>query len=269
MTNEQLAALIGEGGNDELLPLLWEKMRKFYGMLADRYVRGHADKCAQCGVTAADIKQESYFAMLESIKAYNGRKPEQQDLLFTSFCDYHFKNHADNMIGNNRGNRTDPLRNSTLSLDEPLTNKDGDEDATRGDLLPDPESEDPFKEIEEKDFRQSLWKTAKAALKSRPILWEVTERYYRGGETLQEIGDSHHITRERVRQIKETALRRLRHSASMKTYCTTSYYQPLSIESFRRGGSIVERITEQRDRHDRYSTFVSELERRKLENNDE
>ncbi len=27
MTNEQL---IGQGGNDELLPLLWEKMRKLY-----------------------------------------------------------------------------------------------------------------------------------------------------------------------------------------------------------------------------------------------
>ena len=155
MTNEQLAALIGEGGNDELLPLLWEKMRKLYRKMSNKYALHFSEKCAQCGVTAEDIQQECYFAMLDSIKAYNDRKPEQQDLLFTSFCDYHFKNHADLMIGiGNRGTHRDPLKNYTMPLDEPLTDKDGDTDTTRLEMIPDPDAEKPFQEIEREDYRQ-------------------------------------------------------------------------------------------------------------------
>ncbi len=135
MTNEQLAALIGAGGNDELLSLLWEKMRKFYRMASDKYARQHANKCTQCGVTADDIRQESYFAMLDSIKAYNDRKPEQEALHFISFCGFHFRHYADLLIGNNRrGTHKDPLKNAVISLDEALPDKDGDTDTTRGEL---------------------------------------------------------------------------------------------------------------------------------------
>ena len=40
-----------------------------------------------------------------------------------------------------------------------------------------------------------------------------TERYCRNGE---EIGDKYNLTRERVRQIKEKAIRRLRHNTKSK-----------------------------------------------------
>ena len=99
MTNEHIAALIGEGGNDELLPLLWEKMLRFYRMAAQKYERLHSVRCAQCGVTYEDILQESYFAMLDSIKAYNERTPEQAALRFISFCGCPFRTRASALIG--------------------------------------------------------------------------------------------------------------------------------------------------------------------------
>lgn len=39
MTNEQLAAFIKQGGNDELIPILWERIRKIMYMKSDSTVR--------------------------------------------------------------------------------------------------------------------------------------------------------------------------------------------------------------------------------------
>lgn len=41
MTNERMAEIIAEGDNDELLPLLWEKMRRLFGMWADNFYTTH------------------------------------------------------------------------------------------------------------------------------------------------------------------------------------------------------------------------------------
>lgn len=68
MNNERLAALIGEGGNDELLPLMWEKMRKLFKLWADKFYTGHKARCDLCGVTNSDLFQECYFVMLEAIR---------------------------------------------------------------------------------------------------------------------------------------------------------------------------------------------------------
>ena len=262
MTNEQLAALIGEGGNDELLPLLWEKMRKLYRKMSCQYAQHFADKCAQCGVTAEDIQQECYFAMLDSIKAYNDRKPEQQDLLFTSFCEYHFRHYADLLIGNNRrGTHKDPLKNAVVSLDEALPDKDGDTDTTRGELIPDPEAEKPFQDIEREDYRQWIRRTMQRALApyGNPRLWEVINGYYFEGRTLQSFADEWGITKERVRGIRENAARKLRRSAELRKQYMLSEYQHIGVESFQRDGSIVERVAEQRNRSDAYAETIRDI----------
>ena len=262
MTNEQLAALIGEGGNDELLPLLWEKMRKLYRKMSCQYAQHFADKCAQCGVTAEDIQQECYFAMLDSIKAYNDRKPEQQELLFTSFCDYHFRHYADLLIGNNRrGTHKDPLKNAVVSLDEALPDKDGDTDTTRGELIPDPEAEKPFQEIEREDYRQWIRRAMQQALEKygNPRLWEVIEGYYFERRTLQSFADEWGVTKERVRGIRESARHKLSRSAELRKQYMLSEYQHIGIEAFTRGGSIVERVAEQHEQADAYDDIVRRI----------
>ena len=50
MTNEQLAELIGQGGNDELIPLLWEKVRRLVYMQCDRIYRRAPERFISHGI---------------------------------------------------------------------------------------------------------------------------------------------------------------------------------------------------------------------------
>ena len=108
-----------------------------------------------------------------------------------------------------------------VSMDAPLV--DGDEssssmyDVLPNDALPSPEM-DLNKESLRKDIDRSL-----ATLTGRE--GDVVRLYYGlGGKhplTLEEIGDLFDLTRERVRQIKEKAIRRLKHTSRskiLKTY---------------------------------------------------
>ena len=47
MTNEQLAAFIKEGGNDELIPILWERVRKLMYMKSDKVYRAMQSRFVQ------------------------------------------------------------------------------------------------------------------------------------------------------------------------------------------------------------------------------
>ncbi len=97
-----------------------------------------------------------------------------------------------------------------LSFDAPISSEDGS--STMLDIMPDVDSPPDVKLMEESlrtEVREGL-----AILSPREI--EVLSSYYGlNGEkalTLEEIGDLYGLTRERVRQIKERALRRLRKS---------------------------------------------------------
>ena len=169
MTNEQLAELIGQGGNEELLPLLWEKMRKLYIQWSGKYYTAHKNRCDLCGVSADDLRQEAYLSMLEAVKAYNSRTDEHKDSLFTSYCFYPFKNHAAELIGvRTQGGRNEPLNRTHSSLDEPLDYGDGDTSATIGDIIPDQEAEQPFRDIEQEDYCRTVRELVAVVLDERP-----------------------------------------------------------------------------------------------------
>lgn len=108
-----------------------------------------------------------------------------------------------------------------ISMDAPLL--EGEEnsssmyDVLPNDALPSPE-EELYKESLRKDIERSL-----SSLTSRES--DVVRLYYglngKHPLTLEEIGDLFDLTRERVRQIKEKAIRRLKHtsrSRMLKTY---------------------------------------------------
>jgi RNA polymerase primary sigma factor len=102
------------------------------------------------------------------------------------------------------------LASSPISLDSPLHS---DEEGKVGDLLKDENAENPDEPV----LAGSLRKEVDGVLGTLEDREEEVVRLYFGigvdtGYTLEEIGQRFNLTRERVRQIKEKALKRLKHS---------------------------------------------------------
>lgn len=68
LTNEQLADFIKQGGNDELIPVLWERVKKLLYLLAGRYYRLNTEYCTRCGAELSDLKQAAYTAYIKSLR---------------------------------------------------------------------------------------------------------------------------------------------------------------------------------------------------------
>ncbi|HMO38917.1 MAG TPA: RNA polymerase sigma factor RpoD/SigA [Saprospiraceae bacterium] len=98
-----------------------------------------------------------------------------------------------------------------LSVDAPISGEDGD--STMLDLISNEDDDSPDSDLMEQSLRDEV-QQGLSILSPREI--EVLSAYYglNGHKplTLEEIGELYNLTRERVRQIKERAIRRLRKS---------------------------------------------------------
>lgn len=59
MTNELLAEYIQQGNNDELIPLLWENVRKLLYMMSDKFYKLHKASCDSSGVEAWTLNRQA------------------------------------------------------------------------------------------------------------------------------------------------------------------------------------------------------------------
>lgn len=75
MTNEAIAELVRQGGNDELIPLLWEKTSRLIFQKMGRYWELFSETFRRYGYELADIRQEGYNALLFAVKQYDSSKP--------------------------------------------------------------------------------------------------------------------------------------------------------------------------------------------------
>ena len=130
MNNEQLASLIQTGNAPELLPILWERTKRYLYKLAGRAYSAYKESCDRAGIVMDDLRQGCYEAFLQAVGAY---KPES-GFAFLSFTAYPFKNVLHSMLGI-RTRRRDPL-NECSSLDAPA---DPEGESTFLELLPDPD----------------------------------------------------------------------------------------------------------------------------------
>jgi RNA polymerase primary sigma factor len=108
-----------------------------------------------------------------------------------------------------------------VSMDAPLVNGD-ESSSSMYDVLPNDSLPGPEKELLMESLRKEIDRSL-STLTSRE--GEVVKMYFGLGQktplTLEEIGERFDLTRERVRQIKEKAIRRLKHtsrSRMLKTY---------------------------------------------------
>jgi RNA polymerase primary sigma factor len=101
-----------------------------------------------------------------------------------------------------------------LSMDAPFTE---DDDNSLLDILPSETSKDPDKDMMDESLKVDI-EYALATLTEREA--EITRLYFGIGRehslTLEKIGNRFDLTRERVRQIKEKALRKLRNKHTRK-----------------------------------------------------
>lgn len=92
-----------------------------------------------------------------------------------------------------------------------------------------------------------VYPTVKKRLKNKPKQYEVLEMHYRDGISLSDIGKMYGYSRERVRQLKESAFKRLRKSnnkklLSLRDEIIGSSYQSSGLGTYRRTNtSCVER----------------------------
>jgi len=103
------------------------------------------------------------------------------------------------------------------SIDSPLYNSEDEEDSTLVDIIENPNSNNTDKKLIENSLKSEierclsvLTNKEKAIIK---LFFGIDEEY---NYTLEEIGEKFDLTRERVRQIKEKAIRRLRHNSRNK-----------------------------------------------------
>lgn len=228
MTNELLAEYIQQGGNDELIPILWEKVRKLLYMKSESLYRLHKDSCSRRGVEAWDIKQASYTAFLEAIKAY---KPESGNK-FTSYLNYPFKNAVNELLGLRTSRTTnEPLNNST-SLDKPIDESSDGDVISLLDTIADDTSLDFIDNME----TAAIGETVRAVVETLPERYKsVIQARYWEGLTLQAIADRLSVSCENVRGREAKALRILRSNKIIRLlyrdmqqhnrYCSFSWFR--------------------------------------------
>ena len=232
MTNEQLAELIGQGGNDELIPLLWEKVRRLVYMQCDRIYRRAPERFISHGVEAWDLKQEAYTAFLAAVKSYDAGKGYK----LTTYLPLHIKKAVRRILaGNDALNRSDSL-NELIGEDE---------DTERQDLVPDEHSTEPFDNVEQ----ESVYSELHAVVDELPEQEsEIIKSYYFSGKKMTVIAQEIGLSVERIRQVKNSALRRLRLPKNVRRLCEVNPYRHKSIAAFRTTlSSEVEDYAERRE----------------------
>ncbi|MDR2728228.1 MAG: RNA polymerase sigma factor RpoD/SigA [Chitinispirillales bacterium] len=121
---------------------------------------------------------------------------------------------AELKIGEDEVYETIKIGNSHMSLDAPLQSS---EDSRLLDLIPDEDQALPDDGLMGISLHDEINKTLDTLSEREK---EVVRLYFGIGEdtshTLEEIGQRFNLTRERARQIKEKALRRLKHSSRSK-----------------------------------------------------
>lgn len=204
MTNERLAELIQEGGNDELLPLLWEKTRRLIYKKCRRIWRFYSETLERFGYSFDDLQQEGYNALIFAVKGFKIEKGYK----FTSYLNYALKTVVRGLLSGGADVLNQP---GTQSLEQPLAeNKDGDP-LFISDIVPDESAEAAFEKIERLDEYRPLYNAIHSLTDNER---HVILDYYFKGLTYKQIGKRLNLSAERVRRLHNDAIRVLQRGES-------------------------------------------------------
>ena len=200
MTNEALAELIQQGNNNELLPVLWEKVQTLLFIKAERYYYAFSDTLRRYGYEVQDIRQECYSAMLAAVRWY---KPDK-GYKFTTYLNYALKHTIRGLYSG----KDDALNQAaTTSLEQPIgESKDGDE-LTLSDTVADDTAAIVFDRIERSDYFNTLYNAISTLPEDQR---QVIQAIYFNGYKLSQAAERLKLTPAVVRNLEGKALRNLR-----------------------------------------------------------
>ena len=199
-----LANLIKQGDNDELIPLLWDKVKKLMYMKSANAYKLYKNQCDKTGVELCDIRQICYPTYLKALEGY---KPEQ-GYKFTSYIKYPFKTGLNELLGIRGKNN---LLNDCISLDEPLKQ---DEDFSLLELVEDCTARDGFDRVEAED--EAIY-IRKAVDRLPEMQQRVIHSYFWDNKTYKLIASEINLTSDKVRSIEAKALINLRKDKKLRS----------------------------------------------------
>lgn len=193
---EELAIEI-QNGDKSRIPELWGRVQRLYLRKSFDYYAAHRETCDRCGVTVEDIQQQSFFAFLRSVEAYE----PQCGFSFTAYIKYPFLSEMQELTRTRRSGQADAL-NICSSLDKEIENEDGNGD-TIGDFVPDPTALD-FLELLD---AESVGEMIRIEVSKLPApVCTVIQLFFFDCQTLGAIAERLGISPERVRQHKQRGL---------------------------------------------------------------
>ena len=146
MTNEELAGRIKDGERG-LLGQLWEQNKGLFHRFAWGAWTRYSTRCAHAGAEYTDLVQCAFLALCDAVDAYD----PASGLTLTAYFNYPWRNHVSALLGL-RSYKQDAL-NRSASLDSPLGD---DETGTLADVIPDPDSMNPFEEADRRIVNSQL-----------------------------------------------------------------------------------------------------------------
>ena len=225
MTNEELVIKI-KNGDDGLLPQLWEQVRKFITILADKYYRRlESPKC-----DLDDLIQNSYFAVIKAVNYYDPKT----GFLFTTFLTNTLKTSFREAIGIHTTKR-DGLMYS-ISLDAPLS---AEGDVTLLDVIGDltPGTADVYETVVESIWNQELRSALDAAMDVlSEVQHEILKLHYYFGLSFDCIAEIRGCSRNAISNIEFAALRRIHNSRHVKILASFMYPSSMESDSYKATG---------------------------------
>lgn len=200
MTNEQLAELIQEG-NDELKPVLWERVKKLLYMFSGRYYSRFTEYCDRCGVTEWDLKQQAYSAYEISLKGYISERGS-----FSTYLTFGFKKVLRELFKSK-----DPL-NSAESIDRSI-DEDNENSGSVVELVSDQNAVEAFENIENED----VGRIVRTAVNGLPEREQATIRaIYFENKKNKEVAEIYGVTSQAVAEYSKRALMMLRRNKEIR-----------------------------------------------------
>lgn len=243
--NEQ-DALEYQKGDANALSRIWKRNQGFLYRVCYQFYDRNKGQCCACGVGPEDLMQESFFALLEAVRAFD----LERGYKFLTWVSYPLKNRFNRLLG--RRGVPDPL-NSCESLDEPRTD---DETNTRGAMIPDQAASDAFKSVEAQIYNSELHAALDEALSVLPVQHrELLKCRYYEEKTFRECAALFHLgSPSYARSVAKKALQRMRRGQAFRILKhflvdTSAAYTATGFSAWKYGGSVEERMIERAERN--------------------